>query len=141
MDFPVVGTKANNGLHFFLYQITYQRIIVPFINSTKYQYGWLFHTLKCIPGTIHICRLAVVNKFNSPDCIHMLHPVLESLERLDRFTDFFFSNANGKCCNASCHGVVLVMFSLKCKIVDTHLHFFVSFRYVHLSLPDKSSAK
>ena len=126
MNFPVVHPHANDGFYFFFHQVP---------GSMNNHFPYQHHPGSRMTGfvilssayQVQFTLVALLSLINSTPLTVLTYSIRcsSASKALDRFSDFFFSDANGRRCNPCCHGIVLIVYSLQCKIINAHLHLLV----------------
>src|SRR6187402_2085206 len=82
MNFAVLSTHTHNRFYLFFHELFQKRIVVPFINATEDQDGWLLHAFQGKPGAVYIGCLTVIDELHSFNSGNRFHPVFQALKGL-----------------------------------------------------------
>ena len=90
MQLGVVGSKINQSCTFFFFFFLDRSIVITLILTTDDQDGGRLHALQCIPASIYVGSLGVVDIKYAAHGAHLLQSVFHTREVAKTLADYLF---------------------------------------------------
>ncbi len=139
VEFFVIDPQAHDGLDFFPHQVGQDAVVVSLVGAAGNPHNGFALAFQGVPGRIHVGGLGIVDIQHVADAQNGLQPVFDGLEGRQGLPDHIVADARRLGCQGRRHGVVNIVPSAECKLLQVQVAFFLLVAHHHLLVLDKGA--